>query len=128
MYGAQNTIGEIVGDQTFVVVGKHQRVKFLERGKKQPQKSFLGFGAERLAALAINANHLLVPRDDPRFHRSDAFRIGDDAFIRDVRGAKAFLQYTPGLVIADYPERFHARAEYSDICGDIPRPAQDRKS
>src|SRR2546430_6475307 len=28
---SQNTIGEIVGDQAFVVVGKHQRVKFLDR-------------------------------------------------------------------------------------------------
>src|SRR6266478_3232907 len=67
---------KLVGDQAFVVIGKHQYVNFLERGKKQPQKFFLGFRAERLAAFVIHANHLLVPRDDPRFHRGDAFRIG----------------------------------------------------
>ena len=123
MCGAQNTIGEIVGDQAFVVVGKHQRVKFLERAKNQPQKSFLGFGAEQLAALAIDANHLLVPRDDPRFHRGEAFRIGDDAFVCNARSAKAFLQGAPGLVISDNPEDFHARAKRSDVYGDVARAA-----
>ncbi len=79
---------------------------------------------QRLAALVIDANHLLVPRDDPRFHRGDSFRIGDDAFVRNARGAKAFLQRPPGLVISDDPERFHVRPECSDVCGNVARPAQ----
>ena len=82
------------------------------------------FGAERLAALVIHANHLLVPRDDSRFYRGDAFGISDDAFGRDIRDAQAFLQRTPGLVIPNHSKRFHFRAERGNVGGHVPRTAQ----
>src|SRR5260370_41092891 len=99
-------------------------MKFLERVKQELEKPLLGLGTERLAALAIDANLLLVPRDDPRFHRGDAFRIGDDAFSSDVRAVKAFLQCSPGLVIAGDAEHFHACAKRADVAGPVPPPAQ----
>src|SRR6266581_8883836 len=101
MRSAQNAVGKIVGDQSLVVVGKDQCIKFLQCGKQNSEKLFLGFSAELLAALVIDANHLLMPRDDPRFHGGGAFGIGDDPFVPDVRGAKTFLQGAPSPVTSN---------------------------
>ena len=131
--GAQDAVGEIVGNQALVVIGEHQCVKFLERSKQNSQESFLSFSAERLAphearhtfaSLLIDAHHVVVFRDDSRFHRGDAFRISDDSFVPDTRGPKTFLQGAPGFVISGNAKRFHPRAQRSDICGHVSRPAQ----
>src|SRR5712664_1138400 len=63
----------------------------------------------------IAKHHHVVLCDNTRLYRGDAFRIGENAFVRDVRGAKAFLQSPPGLIIAGNSKRFHARAERSDV-------------
>jgi hypothetical protein len=82
----------------------------LERGKEQVQKFFLGFDAERLATLAIDANDLLVTGDDACFDRGNAFRVGEHAFVRDVHGAETLLESTAGLITADNAESFDKRA------------------
>src|ERR1700681_4101858 len=108
MRSAQNAISKIIGDQALVVIGDNQRIQILQRAEKKPEEFFLSLGAQRLAALVIDAHHVVVLWDNTRLYRGVAFRIDDDAFVRDVRGAKAFLQGAPGLVIAGNSERFHA--------------------
>src|SRR5437879_7111870 len=56
---------------------------------RRPPRSTLFPYTTLFRSLVIDSNHLLVPRDDSRFYRGDAFRIGDHAFICDVRGTKA---------------------------------------
>src|SRR6266481_1444171 len=113
MRGAQNAISKIIGDQALVVIGENQRIQMLQRAEKKSEEFFLGFGAQRLAALLIDAHHVVVLCDNTRLYRGDAFRIDENAFVRNAHGAKALLQSAPGLVIASNSERFHARAERS---------------
>src|SRR5260370_619707 len=115
MRGAQNSIGKIIGDQALVVIRENQRIQMLQRAEKKAEEPFLGFGAQRLAALLIDAHDVVVLCDNTRLYRGDAFRIGENAFVRDVRGAKAFLQSAPGLIIAGNSKRFHARAERRSV-------------
>ena len=72
----------------------------------------------------IDAHHLLVPRDDSRLHRGDAFGIGDDAFSCDICSAQAFLQRASGLVIPNHSKRFYFPAERRYVCGHVPGAAQ----
>ena len=43
---------------------------------------------ERLAALSIDANNVLMARDDARLDAGDASRVGNDAFVGDIRSAQ----------------------------------------
>ena len=63
---AENLVGEIVGDDAFVVVGKYERVEIFERRRKRAQQAALRVGVQRLAAFAIDANDVLMTRDDAR--------------------------------------------------------------
>jgi hypothetical protein len=92
-----------------------------ERGKQRAQQFFLGFRAERLAALAIDTNDLLMAGNDARLYRGDASRIGDNAFVRDVCRAKTLLQGATGFLSTDHPERFDLSSECGDVYGDISR-------
>jgi hypothetical protein len=62
--------------------------------------------------------------DDARLHRGDAFRIGDNAFVRDVCGAKTLLQGATGFLSADDPERFDLSSECGNVYGDISRATE----
>jgi len=124
MRGAEDAVGEVVGDETFVVVGENERVEMFERGKKQAQKFFLSFVAERFAALVIHANNLLVAGNNARFYGGDALRIGDNSFVHDVCGAQTFLQSAPGFIISNNAEHFHFGAERGNVCADVAGAAE----
>ena len=44
MGGAEDAVGEIVGDESFVVVGEDQRVEIFERGGERAEEAAFGFG------------------------------------------------------------------------------------
>src|SRR5579872_6480143 len=75
---------------------------------------------QRLAAFAVNANNVLVARDDTRLDGGDAARVGDDAFVGNIRGAQVFAQRLAGFVDwsftwADHSKQFHAGAKRGEI-------------
>ena len=59
----------------------------VERGKNLAKQFLLGLGTKWLAAFAVNTDDLLVAGDDAGLYGRDAFRIGEDAFVRDAGGA-----------------------------------------
>src|SRR5437899_779290 len=124
MRGAEDAVGEVVGDETFVVVGKHERVEMPECGKKQTQESFLGFRAERFAAFVIHANNLLVASNDASFYRGDALRIAYNSFVRDACNSQASVQSSTGFVTSNHTKRFDLSSECGDVYGDISRAAK----
>ena len=124
MRGAEDAVGEVVGDETFVVVGKHERVEMPECGKKQTQESFLGFRAERFAAFVIHANNLLVASNDASFYRGDALRIAYNSFLRDACNSQASVQSSTGFVTSNHTKRFDLSSECGDVYGDISRAAK----
>ena len=84
---------------------------------------------QRLAAFAIDANNVLVARDDARLDGGDAARVGDNAFVGNIRGAQVFAKRFAGLVGgsfagADDAKHFDARAERGEICGDVSGAAE----
>src|SRR6267143_241318 len=124
MRGAEGAVGEVIGDETFVIIGENERVEPFKRRKKQAQKFFLSFRAERFAALAIDANDLLVAGNDTRFYRSHAFRIGDSPFARDACGSQTPFKGPPGFVMSNHTKRFHFGAERGYVCGDVAGAAE----
>ncbi len=78
--GAENAFGKIVGDEPFVVVREHERVKALQCDEQAAQEALFGFGSQRLAALAVHPHNLLMARDDARFHCGHAASVGKHAF------------------------------------------------
>jgi hypothetical protein len=72
----------------------------------------------------IDANYLLVAGDDASLYRGDAFRIGDNPFVRDFCRAKTLLQCATGFLSSDHPERFDLSSECGDVYGDISRAAK----
>ena len=66
MRRAEHAIRKIIGDQSFVVIGKHQRIEPFKRGNNEPQKLFLRFLAYGFVPLPVHTHHLLMPRDEVR--------------------------------------------------------------
>ncbi len=75
----QDAVGERVGHHAFVVVRDHQRIQFPERRFDPADEAFFDGACQRLAAFAVHAHDLLVPRHDARFDGGDARGVGDDS-------------------------------------------------
>ena len=65
-----------------------------------------------------------MPRNDTRFDRGDAFRIGDYAFVRDPRGAKTFLQRAARLIVSRGAESLGLRTQCRDVRGNVSGAAE----
>ena len=122
--GAQNFVGEIVGDDAFVVVGEDERFEIFHRSGKRAQETTLRFRMERLTAFAIDADDVLMARDDARLDRGDAARVGEQTLVGNICGAKLLSQRFTGLVDGSFAgtdgaEHFDARAQFSKIRGDV---------
>ncbi len=124
MRRAEHAIRKIIGNEPFVVIGKHQRVEPLERGNNEPQKLFLGFLPYRFLPLAVHAHHLLVPRDDAGLHCGDALRIRNDAFAANPGIAQTPLHREARLIAPEHSKRFHPRAKRRNVGRHIPRSAE----
>ena len=62
--------------------------------------------------------------DDAGFDGGDARFVGDGAAVGDAGFAKARAQGLARFVIADQAEGFDARAERSQVCGDVASAAE----
>jgi len=71
----------------------------------------------------IDANHLLVPRDNPRFHGGDSFESPMMPLSAMLAARKHFCKARPGSSLPITPNASRAR-QRGDICGYVPRPAQ----
>src|SRR5690348_7479424 len=65
-----------------------------------------------------------MARDDAGFDGGDARFVGDGASVGDAGFAKARPQGVARLVFANQAESFDARAERSQICGDVASAAE----
>src|SRR5262249_41655141 len=79
--GAEDTVGEIIGDEALVVVGEDESIEFLECAKEEPQDFLFGGGVQGFTALAVDADDLLMAGDDTGLDGSDAPAVGHDAFV-----------------------------------------------
>src|SRR5579871_4007954 len=82
-----------------------------------------------LASLAIDANDVLMARDDARFDGGDAACVADNAFVGNIRGTQVFAKRFAGLVSrrftsADNAKHFDARPERGEIGGNVPGSAE----
>jgi len=65
---------------------------------------------------------MVVLCDDSRFYRGNAFRIGDDAFISDVRATEAFLQSAPGSSLPETPNASTRAPSAAMFAATFPAP------
>src|SRR5262249_50589462 len=84
---------------------------------------------KRLSAFAIDTNDMLMARDDARFDRRDAARVGEYTFVGNIRRpqifAKRFAQLVNGsFAHADDAKHFDLRPECSQICRDVSSAAE----
>src|SRR5579883_939152 len=94
----KNAVRELVTQKSFVIVRNNKPIELIQRGDKQAKETFLGFRRKRIAALAVDANDLLVARDDARFHGGDPMGIGKDAANGNARFSQASVQRRTGFV------------------------------
>jgi hypothetical protein len=87
-----------------------------ERGEQGAQEAFFGFRLQGLAALAVDAHHLLMARDDAGFHRGYTPRVGEHAFVNDAGVAQTLAQGRARFVISYRAEALHPCPEGAQIC------------
>jgi hypothetical protein len=117
---AQHAIRKIVGNQPFVIVGKHQGVEVLERREDPAQQFFPCFGARRFASFSIDTNHLVVLRDDARLHGGYAFCFDQNCLIVHAPFAQAFPERAARLIASDHAKRFDLRSERGEVGRHVP--------
>src|SRR5262249_32185407 len=115
---------EFVGDQSLVVVGDHQRIELLQISKEGAQNLFLGTGVQWLAALVIDANDLLVARNDARLDCSHAPGVCDDPFVIDSGTAEALTQRPAWLISAGDAEGGNLSTQSRQVCRNVTRAAE----
>lgn len=132
--GVQNTSGKGIGEQTFVVIGEHERVQGFEGGEEQAEKLFFGMRREGIPALMVDANKLLLTRNDPGFYRSHTMGVRKDAAVVDSAITEADPELRARLVVYDFfgsnffstehAECLDPSTKRSEIRGDIARASE----
>ena len=101
------------------VVGDDQRVGFAHGGDHARAQPLLERGRERGDRLAVQANHLLVTRDDARLARREAFPVGQDSRRRNAEIHRLAAEQRAVRVLADDRAQARARAERDQRLRDV---------
>src|SRR5712675_3263299 len=113
---AEHSIGKRIGDQALVVVGKHQAIEFLKRRYQLAKDFFFQRRCDRLAPLVINANNLLMTRNDSGLDGGYTRFARDDSGIGNSGSAQACTQSATWFIFSDNAKGRDVRAQRSQIC------------
>src|SRR6266446_9929675 len=105
MASAEYSIGERIGDQALVIVGKHQAIEFLKRRYQLAKDFFFQRRCDRLAPLVINANNLLMAGNDARLDGGYSRFVRDDSGIGNSGSAQACAQGAARFIFSDNAKR-----------------------
>lgn len=132
--GIQDALSKTVGEQTLIVIRNDESLLRGQAPYKQTKELFLGFRGERIAALIVNPDNLLMTGDDAGLDGSSTARIGEDARGIDTGTGEATTKVPARFVIDDFvgcnplasedTEGLNRGAEGSQIGSDVASTAE----